>query len=177
MSYLRSMYRGQQKISDNFAQGNTEKMVYRLGLKIAAFTGTNIINFSRTSVHTLQLVTRVKHEIYSLSKSTLMPIFNYFLYILTILFLRVIKDFMVQGGDFVNVSTCSVVFMISRSFVAWGFMRIVRNVLFEGDGTGLSSIYNGPFADENFRLKHTGPGILSMVRFLICQANLLNICE
>jgi peptidylprolyl isomerase len=48
-------------------------------------------------------------------------------------FHRVIPQFMLQGGDFTN-----------------------------GDGTGGESIYGEKFADENFKLKHTGPGVLSM---------------
>lgn len=55
---------------------------------------------------------------------------------------------MIQGGDFCNVSLTILNFKVIS--------------FFQGDGTGLMSIYGSKFRDENFELKHIGPGMLSM---------------
>ena len=41
---------------------------------------------------------------------------------------------------------------------------MARASRFQGDGTGRISIYGDKFDDEPFIKKHTGPGLLSMVR-------------
>ena len=66
-------------------------------------------------------------------------------------FHRVIPNFMLQVGH------------SSIPFLQIKILYLIKGGDFErGDGTGGRSIYGEKFADENFDIKHSSPGLLSM---------------
>jgi len=79
-------------------------------------------------------------------------------------FHRVIKDFMIQGGDFTNVSILRPLECPSPPYSRVTMSNLTNYFVYfqQHDGTGGESIYGEKFADENFLVKHTKGGLLSM---------------
>ncbi|KAG5626463.1 hypothetical protein H5410_011681 [Solanum commersonii] len=101
-------------------------------------------------------------------------------------FHRVIKDFMIQGGDFLKVAFSSLTLVLGFYIKGCSGMKVPSSIgigvtddlmkgyclcvrvcnpnllTYTGDGSGCVSIYGSKFEDENFIAKHTGPGLLSM---------------
>jgi cyclophilin family peptidyl-prolyl cis-trans isomerase len=72
------------------------------------------------------------------------------------MFHRVIRRFMIQGGDF----TAGVISSFELSLLPVATASMLNYLQ---NGTGGESIYGEKFADENFEFKHERAGLLSMV--------------
>lgn len=71
-----------------------------------------------------------------------------------------VRTSQMQHGWRIGVPVC--VCVCARGMNLWS-LSLHDGLFSQGDGTGICSIYRGPFADENFKLKHSAPGLLSMV--------------
>ena len=118
-----------------YAKEFNNNAITELNIKVGKGTKDVYMNIQIGSVVAGQLKIQVRNDIVPITSTNFITLITGELGYgyKNCVFHRIIPNFMIQGGDFISQN-----------------------------GYGGKSIYGDQFDDENFELKHTGPGILSM---------------